>query len=157
MDETLLEMVFNGDPCYRMAASNVALTLLVSITQLCTNSIGYTFFPKSIFLSHGINYDALIAWCQLCCLHTPTYPAMFWMETLLESAMLCWDRLLANTGAAMASSARRTADRGRSLGWEAARERTPPKCQWLRPSSTDPPDKYQTGTDRFKREPPWEC
>lgn len=30
MDKTLLEIVFNGDPCYRMAASNVTLTLLVS-------------------------------------------------------------------------------------------------------------------------------
>lgn len=96
--------------------------------------------------------------CQLCRLHAPTYPAMFWMETLLESMVLCWDRLLANTGAAVVSSARRTADRGRSLGWEAAEdERTPLECQWLGPSNMDPPDKYQTGTDCFVTDPPREC
>lgn len=58
MDKTLLETVFNGDPCYRMAASNVTLTLLVSAKH---DSLSYPFFPKSIFLSNGINYDALIA------------------------------------------------------------------------------------------------
>jgi hypothetical protein len=52
----------------------------------------------------------------------PTYPVMFCMETLLERETLCWDRLLVNIGAAVASSAKRTADLGRSLGCEAARE-----------------------------------
>jgi hypothetical protein len=44
------------------------------------------------------------------------------METLLERETLCWDLLLTNIGAAVASSARRTADLGRSLGCEAAKE-----------------------------------
>lgn len=40
----------------------------------------------------------------------------------MESETLCWDRLLANMGTAVLSSTRRTADRGRSLGWEAVKE-----------------------------------
>lgn len=48
---------------------------------------------------------------------------MFCMETLLDRETLCWDRLLVNIGTAVASSAKRTADLGRSLGCEAARKR----------------------------------
>lgn len=48
----------------------------------------------------------------------------------MESETLCWDRLLAKRGATEVSSARRTADRGRSLGCEAVEEeRTPAEHQ----------------------------
>lgn len=79
------------------------------------------FFLKKKSL-HSIITMLLSPRCQLCYLYIPAYPAMFCMETLLESETLCWDRLLANTGAEVVSSARRTADRGRSLGWEAVKE-----------------------------------
>lgn len=47
---------------------------------------------------------------------------MFCMDTLLERETFCWDRLLVNNGIAVASSGKRTADLGRSLGCEAVRE-----------------------------------
>lgn len=72
----------------------------------------------------------------------PTHPAMFCMETLLDSDTHCWDRLLENMGAAVASSARRTADRGRSLGCEAVKgEKTPTERHGSPPTRPDSSDK----------------
>lgn len=79
---------------------------------------------------------------------------MFCMETLLDSDMLCWDRLLGNRGAAVASSARRTADRGRSLGCEAVKGRedtaechrsTPARMTQLTKATEEPTALQPTG------------
>lgn len=46
------------------------------------------------------------------------YPAMFCMETLLESAVGCCDLLLLKVEVTVLSSGARMAERGRSLGCE---------------------------------------
>lgn len=79
------------------------------------------------------------------------------METLLESEILCWDRLLANMGMAVASSARRTADRGRSLGCEAIKEERTSMSGVSKLMSSDSSDKCQTEANFFKADLPWEC
>lgn len=79
----------------------------------------HNFIHPLLFLSNKLIIMSLSPVCQL---FKPTYPVMFCMETLLERETHCWDRLLVNIGTAVASSGKRTADLGRSLGCEAARE-----------------------------------
>lgn len=89
--------------------------------------------------------------------HVRTYPAMFCIETLLESDTLCWDRLFAKMGATTVSSARRTADRGRSLGWEAVKEeRTPARAPRIPPTGPNSPGQGQREANRFRRDLLWE-
>lgn len=47
---------------------------------------------------------------------------MFCIETLFESAVVCWDLLLLNIEVTVFSSGASIAERGRSLGCEPARE-----------------------------------
>lgn len=83
---------------------------------------------------------------------------MFCMETLLESETLCCDRLVANMGTAVVSSTRRTADRGRSLGWEAVKEeRAQTEAHVSKLTGADSSDKCQTEANVSRLDLPWEC